>query len=133
VKHAILDTNILVSALIRPEGPPGLVMATVLRGDLVPVFSDEILAEYERVLRRPRLRLDAVKVQAMLEAMRLVGVRLVVESGLPPSDLPDRDNWPFIACGRVAGCPVVTGNVKHFPKRAGISVMTAREWVGRFE
>jgi putative PIN family toxin of toxin-antitoxin system len=129
VQHAVLDTNILVSALIRPAGPPGLVMAAVLRGDLVPVFSEEIVAEYERVLRRPRLRLDTIKVQAMLDTMRLVGVRLVIESVPPPSDLPDRDDWPFITCGVAAGCPVVTGNAKHFPQMRGLRVMTARQWM----
>jgi hypothetical protein len=29
-----------------------------------------------------------------------------------------------------AGCPVVTGNARHFPDSAGVRVMTAREWVG---
>lgn len=129
VQHAVLDTNILVSALIRPEGPPGLVMAAALRGDLVPVFSAEILAEYDEVLRRPRLRLQQERVQAMLDAMRLVGVRLAVDQVPPPANLPDADDWPFIAVALGAGCPIVTGNTRHFPQYMGVRVMTAREWM----
>ena len=104
-------------------------MAAVQRGELVPVFSTEILAEYEDVLRRPRLRLQHEKVQAMLDAMRLLGVRLAVEPVPPPSELPDPSDWPFIATALAADCPVITGNAKHFPQALGVRVMTAREWV----
>lgn len=129
VQHAVLDTNILVSALIRPEGPPGLVMAAVLHGQLVPVLTEEILAEYEQVLQRRRLGLDAAKVHATLGMMRLVSVQMRLEAIPPPAGLPDPADWPFAACAIASGCPVITGNAKHFPKMAGLAVMTAREWV----
>jgi hypothetical protein len=44
VQHAVLDTDVLVSDLIRPDGSPRLVLPAVRRGELVPVFSAEILA-----------------------------------------------------------------------------------------
>jgi len=131
VRHAVIDTNILVSALLRPAGPPGQVMAEALAGRLIPVVSDAVLDEYSRVLTRPRLGLDAQRVRAVIEAMRNVGVRLHAAPA-PPPDLPDPGDGPFIACALTAGCPVVTGNVKDFPPRLGVTVVTARQWVDLF-
>ena len=129
MRHAVIDTNILVSALLRPAGPPGRVMAAALAGRLVPVVSDAVLAEYASVLARPRLALDAGRVRRMLDALRGVGVRLHAPATPPPDDLPDPGDWPFIACALAAGCPVVTGNARDFPPRLGVRVVTARQWV----
>lgn len=128
LRHAVLDTNILVSALLHPDGPPGHVLAAVQAGDLVPVFSPAMLAEYESVLRRPRLRLDAAKVAAALHQFHAIGT-LVRTTAPPPAGLPDGSDWPFIAGALAAGCPVVTGNARHYPPRLGVRVMTAREWI----
>lgn len=129
MRHAVLDTNILVSALMRPDGPPGLVMAAVKQGELVPVFSPAILDEYQDVLRRPRLQLDAAKVDAALETMRAVGTVVHGDPPPPSTNLPDGTDWPFIACALATGCPVITGNARDFPAWLGVRVMTAREWV----
>jgi putative PIN family toxin of toxin-antitoxin system len=129
VRHAVLDTNILVSALMRPQGPPGRVMAAVKDGELLPVFSPTIFAEYEAVLARPRLRLEAAKVDVALTTMRIVGTVVRAEPLPPPAGLPDDKDWPFIACAVAAGCPVITGNARDFPAGLGVRVMTAREWV----
>lgn len=128
MRYAVLDTNILVSAVMRPEGPPGLVLAAVKRGELVPVFNPAILSEYDEVLRRPRLGLGANEIADALEAMRALGVVIEIAPTPPPAHLPDDADWPFIACALVAGCPVITGNVKHFPVEAGVRVLTARGW-----
>ena len=131
MQYAVIDTNILVSALLRPAGPPGQVMAAALAGRLIPVVSDAVLAEYASVLTRPRLGLDAGRVRGALDALRNVGVR--VQAALtPPPDLPDPGDWPFIACALAAGCPVVTGNAKDFPARLGIEVISARQWAETF-
>jgi hypothetical protein len=45
--------------------------------------------------------------------------------------LPDPGDWPFIATALAADCPVITGNARHFPKRLGVEVMTARAWEER--
>lgn len=128
---AVLDTNILVSALLRPEGPPGQVMADVGRGRLLPVFSADVMAEYRSVLTRPRLRLNAGAVDAALATIDLLGLRLAPSQlpTRPPPGLPDPSDWSFMACALAAGCPVITGNLKHFPADCGVRVMTAREWV----
>ena len=51
--YAVLDTNVLVSAMLRTGSVPGRVAAEAMNGDIIPVLNDEILEEYEDVLRRP--------------------------------------------------------------------------------
>lgn len=52
----VLDTNVLVSALISGDGPPGRVLAAVKRGRLMLVTSEAQLAELRTVVGRERLR-----------------------------------------------------------------------------
>ena len=50
--YAVIDTTVLVSALLRWDSVPGAVLEQALIGSIVPLLSDEIMVEYEEVLRR---------------------------------------------------------------------------------
>ena len=50
--YAVIDINVLVSALLRWDSVPGAVLEQALVGSIVPLLSDEIMTEYEEVLRR---------------------------------------------------------------------------------
>lgn len=130
--RAVVDTNVLVSALINPEGPPAAVVDAIRELQLTPVVSAEVLAEYDEVLHRPRLRLPVTDVEELLANMRALA--LLVEVPLDPPDipLPDPDDWPFIAAARAALCPIVTGNARHFPAHAEVEVVTPAEFLARF-
>jgi len=54
--RAIIDTNVLVSGLISPSGPPSKIIDAILRGDIIPVMSPATFAELEDVLHRPQLQ-----------------------------------------------------------------------------
>jgi hypothetical protein len=49
--------------------------------------------------------------------------------------LPDPDDAPFLECARTAGVPLVTGNLRHFPKRVakGVSVLTPAQFVASLQ
>lgn len=53
---ALLDSNVWVSAFLKPSGPPGQVIDSWQRGDFSVVTSFFQLAEISEVLNRPRLR-----------------------------------------------------------------------------
>lgn len=54
--HAVLDTNVIVSAFISDNinSNPTIVLRETLRGKITPVYNDEILNEYEEVLSRDK-------------------------------------------------------------------------------
>ena len=65
--YAVIDTNDLVSALLKLHSVPGTIAIEALIGDIIPVLNEEILAEYEDVLNRPKFRFNADKVRTLLE------------------------------------------------------------------
>ena len=52
--YAVIDTNVVVSAFLRWDSVPGMVLEQSLIGSIIPLLSDEIMAEYENVLRRKK-------------------------------------------------------------------------------
>ena len=55
-RSALLDTNVWVSAFLKPSGPPGQVVRAFIRGDFTVVTSSLQIIEIAEVLSRPRLR-----------------------------------------------------------------------------
>ncbi len=54
--RAVVDTNILVRALIKPQGTVGPVLRRLREGEYLLLFSESLLAELVDVLGRPRIR-----------------------------------------------------------------------------
>lgn len=127
--RAVVDTNILVSGLLGTSSPPSEVVMAIATDRIRPVVCAEIVAEYRDVLARPRLRIRPDRAAELLKMIEQTAdwVTVPAFAGVPP--LPDPDDWPFFAAARVAACPLITGNVRHFPADMGVRVMTAREWV----
>ncbi|RLC74149.1 MAG: putative toxin-antitoxin system toxin component, PIN family, partial [Chloroflexi bacterium] len=90
----VINTNILVSALINPFGPPARVIDLVLLKELKPVFDDRILAEYREVLRREKFNFNPEDIDALLAFFEAEGEKVIA----PPLDvsLPDPDDRPFL-------------------------------------
>ena len=55
---AIIDTNVLVSAMMKPQSVPGQVVKESLNGQIIPVVNWEIMDEYKKVLRRLKFGFD---------------------------------------------------------------------------
>ena len=69
-KRVVLDTNILVSALMSKHGNPAKILNMFLSGALVLIYCDEILNEYEDVLYRPRLHISANDADTVMAAVQ---------------------------------------------------------------
>ena len=131
LSRAVVDTNILVSALLTPGGPPGAVAQAIRHGRLQPMVCAEIIEEYVDVLHRPRLALPPHDVDELIALLGAQAQWVRITPYLTELKLPDPGDWPFIATALAGECPVITGNATHFPARVGVEVMTAREWVER--
>ncbi len=127
VTLAVVDTNVLVSAGINPSGKPGQVLAAVERLMLRPVISAHVMGEYRAVLTRPQFRFQAEWINSLLDNFEALGL-LLEPAPINVAGLPDPSDAPFIALARHVGCPVITGNARHFPARAGIVVLTPAGW-----
>lgn len=66
--RAVLDTNVLASAFIRPQGPSGRILRRFLEEKAFElVLSTSILAEFRRVLLYPRIRKELAATDDELE------------------------------------------------------------------
>jgi putative PIN family toxin of toxin-antitoxin system len=59
--RVVIDTNVLVSALLTSGGLPEAVIDLAISGEVQWFASESVLAEYEDVLKRPRLAIDSGK------------------------------------------------------------------------
>jgi putative PIN family toxin of toxin-antitoxin system len=125
--RVVLDTNVLVSGLLKPAGNERRVLRLGLARKFTLLLSAPILAEYELVLPRPRFKLQPAEVSHTLESLRKVAEW--VEPDITLNVTKDEHDNRFLECA-VAGradC-LVTGNAKHFPARwKGTSIVAARK------
>lgn len=128
--RAVVDTNILVSGLMGTNSPPCRVVTAITAGWIRPVVCAAIVAEYRDVLPRARLRIRPDRAAGLLTLIEQTSEWVAVPAFPGHSPLPDPDDWPFFAAARLAACPLITGNLRHFPSGMGVRIMTAREWVG---
>lgn len=116
--YAVVDTNVLVSAMLKIQSIPGQIANEALLGDLIPLLSDEILAEYREVLARPKFKFNQDNVEMLIEGTIDRGIFM---DAVPIDEiLPDSKDIVFY--GVVMGgrtqldeAYLVTGNIKHFP------------------
>ncbi|MBI4735167.1 MAG: putative toxin-antitoxin system toxin component, PIN family [candidate division NC10 bacterium] len=112
----VLDTNVLVAGLLTPGGACGRVLDLVIEGVVETCVDERILREYEMVLRRPRLAIPPADARTALDI-----IRRTAEPVAPvplPADLPDKDDVPFLEVAAAARAILVTGNLRHFPRKA---------------
>ncbi len=111
----VLDTNILISALLTPQGLPAQLLSICLTDPSLQLcISADIYAEYEAVLVRSKFKRSSWEVAAILGAVRKNSVwirpRAAVRVCL------DADDNIFLECAQEADADyLVTGNMKHFP------------------
>lgn len=134
----VLDTNVLVSALLTPHGPCAAILRLVLAGDIVICHDARILCEYENVLHRQKFGFDHDAIAALMDYIDAFG-HAVIASPLPYL-LPDPDDAPFLEVALSAGANcLVTGNIGHFPEkhRSGMSAVSPagfmEEWRERLK
>lgn len=127
----VLDTNVLIAALLSPHGPPAAILRMLLAGHARLAYDARILVEDREVAAGPKFNLELGLVEAVLDALATDG--LSVTSTPLPGRLPDPDDEPFLEAAIAVGpdTVLVTGNVQHFPSdpRHGVEVLTPRQWL----
>jgi len=129
--RAVFDTNVIVSGFLSPDGPPGRIVEWLRAGTIQAVLDDRVAAEYADVLARPRFRLPPAEVAIVLAAINATAWRVEVRAEDAGRRLPDPGDAPFLECARAAAVPLVTGNVRHYPRTGApdVRVMTPAQYV----
>ena len=110
----VLDTNVLVSGLLSPSGPPGRLVDVLLGRRLKLAFDDRIEAEYREVLARPKLGIEPIRRHAFLAILQFQ--EHVIALPWPHQASPDENDVVFLEVAvQTPARTVVTGNLRHIP------------------
>lgn len=128
--YAVIDTNVLVSALLSSHDDAATVQVVgkLFSGEVIPLFSNEILKEYNEVLRRRKFKFSETIVATLVETIEKYGE--MVEPAPSGEILPDMKDLPFyevVLEKQEVDAYLVTGNMKHFPEK--VFVVTAKEFL----
>lgn len=114
--YAVVDTNVFVSALWtkNDEAATYRLVQLLKEGVFTPLYNEDILAEYEEVLSRPKFKFPQEVITSLIAYMKQYGLnseRVPFEESMP--DESDRVFYE-VALSRDEAY-LVTGNQKHFP------------------
>ncbi|MGN0181212.1 MAG: putative toxin-antitoxin system toxin component, PIN family [Candidatus Ornithomonoglobus sp.] len=115
--YAVIDTNVIVSAMLKWNSIPGNIMELTFSGTIIPVINDEIIAEYIKVLSRPKFHLTEDIINDVVSNIKDNGI--YVDEETVDIDLPDPKDRVFYEVvmeeRKEEDAYLVTGNIKHFP------------------
>ena len=116
--YAVVDTNVLVSALLATlkdkESSPLKILHHILDGAIIPIFNDEIIDEYREVLHRPKFRFPENAIEQVLNAISILGVHSDRIKSEDTCNDP-KDVVFYEVTLSVDETYLITGNIKHFP------------------
>ena len=126
--YAVIDTNVLVSALItkNDDAATVCVIKKLLCGEIVPLYSNKIINEYREVLKRAKFGLSLEVVDYFVSAIVKFGIQVEpTSSGIILPDMADVPFYEVVLEKETENTYLVTGNIRHFPKKP--FVVTPRE------
>jgi putative PIN family toxin of toxin-antitoxin system len=128
----VIDTNVVISSLLKPESNPALIMSLILRGDCTLCVTEAIFVEYEEVLGRGKFKkLDQAGVGEFLATLRK-RASWVVPKVTIDDVTKDPDDNAFLECALESKADfLITGNIHHFPEKKfrHTSIVTPSEFV----
>lgn len=117
--YAVIDTNVLVSAMLKWDSVPGNILELAFSGVITPVLNDSIVNEYQAVLSRPKFHLPERVIHDILAEIDHCGV--YVDAQEVDVDLPDPKDRVFYEVvmekRKSDDAYLVTGNIRHFPEK----------------
>jgi len=136
--RAVLDANVIASALMRPQGPPGQILVRIVRDRVMPVFSNPILDELRRVVAYARVRraikLSDEEIELAIVSLVVVGDVVEIAGTETYPQCPDPDDYMYIETalqGRAAFLVTGDRDLLGLKTVEDVEIMTPREFLTR--
>ena len=125
--YAVIDTNVLVSSMLKGTSIPGIIVDKAINGPIIPLLNDEILEEYEEVMLRNKFGFEEQDVRTLIGELKNRAIyldRTEIEDVFEDPD--DIVFYEIVMTARTAvDAYLITGNKKHYPVKS--FVVTPRE------
>lgn len=119
----VIDTNIIVSALLNPNGVSYVFLDKVFAGEYQVVVTSQIMKEYRDVLRRKKFCFSEEIIETVLGWFDNNAIFIEVEEDGYMNHVMDSKDAIFYAAARCMKARLVTGNVKHYPVEEMITML----------
>jgi putative PIN family toxin of toxin-antitoxin system len=133
----VLDTNVLVSSLLKRNSNPAIILNAVLEGKIRLAIDERIFEEYTQVLHRPRLNILPAQADSTLRFIAYSALWVQSQSVEFQQDLiNDPGDLPFAEIAICSHAEVlITGNMKHFAfmRNSGIKVLLPQEFLADYK
>jgi putative PIN family toxin of toxin-antitoxin system len=117
----VIDTNVIVSALMNANGTPAQILALILNGKAKVLYDNRIIFEYIDVLSRKDFGFDAEIINDIINYIRTEGE--FVNSEYMNIEFIDETDKNFYEAHKSGEAQyLITGNIKHFPKEDSIII-----------
>ena len=117
--YAVIDTNVLVSALFSTSGnsSPSIIIRKIIDGVITPLYNEDILSEYEEVLNRAKFPFRKADIEWLISTFLDFGISLG-RTAISDEVFIDKDDIVFyeVALSKEDSF-LITGNIRHFPKK----------------
>lgn len=116
--YAVIDTNVFVSALLSKNADTATVkvLDAMIRKKIIPLYHQEMLKEYDKVLHRSKFHFKEEQIQLVIENVKNYGVEIFPQpTGEILIDMDDLIFYEVTMEKRDDGAYLVTGNKKHYP------------------
>lgn len=127
--YAVIDTNVLVSAMLKWDSVPGNVLELTYGGTIIPLLNVHIVKEYREVLARTKFHLTEEIIDGVVGELEQLGI--FVDAEKLDVELPDPKDRMFYEVvmeeRKSEDAYLVTGNIKHFPGKP--FVVTPRQMI----
>jgi uncharacterized protein len=134
VLRVVLDANVYVSALLAPTGSPAQILERWADGQFDVIVSPLLLAELERVLRRPKFRqsIAVIQIDGLLSALSEEGVS-AADHEARAGTTPDPGDDYLVALARASNAECIVSGDTHLTQLSDPRppVLTPREFLNR--
>jgi len=125
--YVVIDTNVLVSAVLKSHSVPGSIVELAFDGPIIPILNEAIEKEYQEVLSRPKFHLPGYLIEGIMSTFHKRAI--YVDAEHLDVELPDPKDLVFYEVvmeeRKEEDAYLVTGNIRHFPNKPFI--VTPRE------
>ena len=125
--YVVIDTNVLVSAVLKSHSVPGSIVELAFDGPIIPILNEAIEKEYREVLSRPKFHLPEDLIEGIMSTFHKRAIYVHAEH--LDVELPDPKDLVFYEVvmeeRKEEAAYLVTVNIRHFPNRPFI--VTPRE------
>lgn len=116
---AVIDTNVIVSALLKEESNPGKIISYIRNETIIPVYNEDILKEYDEILHKEKFHFTEEQINDLFTLFKIHG--RVLNETKTDEFFKDKTDIKFfqivLTANMIQDSYLVTGNLKHFPQR----------------